>query len=65
MKNYLTLPNENQPLLCTHVNKIIKSKNKRVILYTPRNEIGGSVVCHIGEAHLGKKSKGMILDNIY
>lgn len=65
MKNYLTLPEENQPLLCTHVNKIIKPKNKRVILYTPRNDIGGSVVCHIGEAHLGKKSKGMILDNIY
>ena len=62
MKNFLTVNKENQPNLCTHVNKIIKSRSKKTILYSPRNTIGGSVVCHIGEAHLGKDAKGKILD---
>ena len=65
MQNFLTMPKEYQPNLCTHVNKIIKPKNKKVILYTPRNNIGGSVVCHLGEAHLGKNAKGNILDLLY
>jgi len=65
MQKFLTLPREFQPNLCTHVNKIIKSKNKKVILYSPRNNIGGSVVCHLGEAHLGKNAKGNILDLLY
>ena len=65
MQSFLSVPKEFQPNLCTHVNKIIKSKNKKVILYTPRNDIGGSVVCHLGEAHLGKNSKGNILDLLY
>ena len=37
----------------------------KVVLYSPRNDIGGSVVCHIGEAHLGKNAKGNILDLLY
>ena len=45
--------------------KIVKSKSNNVILYSPRNDIGGSVVCHIGEAHLGKNAKGNILDLLY
>ena len=65
MKNFLTVNKENQPNLCTHVNKIIKSRSKKTILYSPRNTIGGSVVCHIGEAHLGKDAKGKILDLLY
>ena len=65
MKNQLTIPKEHQPLLCTHVKNIIKAKNKRVILYEPRNDIGGSVVCHIGEVHLGKNARGKILDYIF
>ena len=65
MKNQLTVPNKFQPLLCTHVKCVVKTKNKKVILYEPRNNIGGSVVCHIGEVHLGKKAKGKILDNLY
>ncbi len=65
MKNFLTVPKENQPNLCTHVDKIIKTKSKKVVLYSPRNDIGGSVVCHIGEAHLGKNAKGNILDLLY
>ena len=61
-KKYLIYSKKNQPLLCTFVNKKIKSKNKNVILYKPRLKIKGSVVCHLGEAHLGNKAKGKILD---
>ena len=64
MKNYLSLPYINQPKLCTHVTKKIFSKNKSVILYKPRNNLEGSVVCHLGEAHLKKFSKGRILDEL-
>ncbi len=64
MQNFLTVPIKYQPLLCTHVRCKVTSKNKNVILYKPRNDIGGSVVCHLGEAHLGKLAKGKILKNI-
>ena len=57
MENQLTVPNKFQPLLCTHVKCVIKTKNKKVILYKPRNDIGGSVVCHIGEVASWEKSK--------
>ena len=62
MEKHLSQPKIFQPNLCTHVNTNIKTKNKGVILYQPRNNIGGSVVCHIGEVHLGKKAKGKIID---
>tara|TARA_E500000178_G_C17036987_1_gene764015 strand:- start:1926 stop:2906 length:981 start_codon:yes stop_codon:yes gene_type:complete len=65
MRNYLSYPIEFQPNLCTHVSKKLSSKSKNVVLYTPRNNIGGSVVCHLGEAHLGKNAKGNILDLLY
>ena len=64
MDKYLTQPTILQPNLCTHVNTIVKAKSKKVILYQPRNNIGGSVVCHIGEAHLGKKARGKIFNNL-
>ena len=64
MDKYLSQPKIFQPNLCTHVNYNITAKNKNVILYQPRNDIGGSVVCHLGEAHLGKKAKGKILNNL-
>ena len=35
--------------------------SKKLILYEPRNKIGGSVVCHIGEAHLKRQARGKIL----
>ena len=31
-------------------------------MYKPRNNIGGSVVYHIGEAHLKREAKGKILN---
>ena len=64
MKDYLSLPEENQPLLCTHVTKKIFTKNKNIILYQPRNNLKGSVVCHLGEAHLKRLSKGKIIDEL-
>ena len=64
MYNLLTVPIKYQPLLCTHVKSKIKSKNNKVILYKPRNDIGGSVVCHLGEAHLKKLARGKIFNNL-
>lgn len=61
-RDYLTQKNRNQPLLCTHIKKKLFAKSKRVILYQPRVNIEGNIVCHLGEVHLGKNSKGKILD---
>ena len=65
MKKYLTIHENMQPLLCTYVDAKIKTKNKKVILYQPRNNLSGSVVCHIGEVHLGNAAKGNIQKNLY
>ncbi|RKZ50765.1 MAG: hypothetical protein DRR16_11990 [Candidatus Parabeggiatoa sp. nov. 3] len=42
---------ENQPLLCTYVNGTVKAKDDKVVLYSPRSEMPGSIVCHLGEVH--------------
>lgn len=44
---------ENQPILCTRLNKKIQSTNKNVevIFYKPRLQIDGSIVCHLGEIY--------------
>jgi 2-aminoethylphosphonate-pyruvate transaminase len=62
MKEYLLYPNKNQPNLCTLINKKIDTLDKSVVLYQSRADIKGSVVCHLGEVHLKKSSKGRILD---
>lgn len=59
-KKYINLPQENQPLLCTYISTSIMSKDDRVILYKPRDLSKGSIVCHLGEAHLTEKSNGEI-----
>jgi aspartate aminotransferase-like enzyme len=64
MAHYLTRPSEQQPLLCTHVRCKLASKDKRVILYAPRSDFGGSVVCHLGEVHLGRAARGEILSTL-
>ena len=61
MARYLTRPPAQQPLLCTHVGCTITSKDERAILYAPRTDFGGSVVCHLGEVHLGRAARGEIL----
>jgi aspartate aminotransferase-like enzyme len=62
--DYLTLPIENQPLLCTHVSCKIESTDSRAILYEPRDLMSGSVICHLGEVHLGYDARGKIFDAI-
>ena len=62
MDRHLTWPFAHQPLLCTHVDCNITSHDPRAILYRPRSNAGGSVVCHLGETHLGRAATGEILD---
>ncbi len=64
MAPYLTRQEAQQPLLCTHVSCAISSQDSRAILYTPRSNLGGSVVCHLGEAHLGRSARGNILSSL-
>lgn len=61
MQNYLTYPEEFQPLLCTKVECNVTSRDPRTILYSPRTNTGGSVVCHLGEVYMGRAAKGQIL----
>lgn len=63
-KEDLFYSEENQPLLCTRVNRKLTSLNPNVILYSPRVEISGSVVCHLGEVHLGRNSTGSIIEEL-
>lgn len=62
METHLTLPVSHQPQLCTHVNCEIGSCDPRALLYKPRSNVGGSVVCHLGEVHLGRAARGEILN---
>ena len=55
----------NQPLLCTYTDSVIHTNDQRVILYTPRQLSSGSVVCHLGEVHLGSNAKAEILNLLY
>lgn len=42
---------QNQPLLCTYLQGKVIPKDSNVVLYSPRTESAGSVVCHFGEIH--------------
>ena len=64
MSNYLLYDKINQPKLCTLINKKVKKKSNSVVLYKSRADITGSVVCHLGEVHLKRKAKGLILNSI-
>jgi aspartate aminotransferase-like enzyme len=64
MGNQMVYPRENQPLLCTYIKKKLISKNKKIIFYETRANLTGTVVCHLGEVHLKKKSKGNILKEL-
>jgi aspartate aminotransferase-like enzyme len=58
----LSIKKKYQPLLCTQIEQKIINKNKDVILYEPRSNLKGSIVCHLGEVHLKDKAKGKIID---
>ena len=64
-KNYLINDKEFEPLICTYINKKLKKRNNNTILYESRGNIAGSVVSHLGEVHLKRKSKASILNNIF
>lgn len=57
-----TIPATHQPALCTWVDGEIVSSDARAVLYKPRGNAGGSVVCHLGEVHLGRFAHGEILN---
>ncbi len=61
---YVTVPKENQPLLCTYTTCKIVQNNDSVVLYKPRGLSNGSIVCHLGEVHLSENSKGDINESI-
>ena len=61
-KNYILFPLKNQPLLCTYLKRKVIGSSQKVVLYQPRVKLPGSVICHLGEAHLGSKAKGKILE---
>jgi len=63
-KNLTVYNEKNQPLICTYVKKKLVSKNKKIIFYKTRSKLEGSVLCHLGETYLKKKSKGDILKYI-
>ena len=63
-KEYLIYPIDYQPLLCTYVNCKIKALDDKAILYHPRSNLEGSVICHLGEIHLGNNAEGNILNFI-
>ena len=61
-KNYVLFPLKHQPLLCTYLKRKVIGSSQKVVLYQPRVKLPGSVICHLGEAHLGSKAKGKILE---
>ncbi len=63
-ENILSIDKALQPLICTQVEKKVKTNSRNVILYKPRSNINGSIICHLGEVHLKRASKGNILNYI-
>ena len=63
-KNIINLPGNLQPLICTHVDKKLKRNNSKTIMYQSRGNTNGCVISHLGEVHLKRQSKGLILQNI-
>ena len=56
-------PKDMQPMLCTRVNGTIIANDPKAVLYSPRTlEPNESVVCHLGEVHLGNGAQGVIND---
>lgn len=62
-QQHISLPAELQPLLCTYVPVKI-SCSVPSLMYSPRESISGSIVCHLGEVHLGRAAEGSLIDNL-
>lgn len=64
-EEHLVASGKNQPLLCTAISKKLElSEGSNGILYSPRNNFTGSIVSHLGEINLGRKSQGTILNQL-
>jgi aspartate aminotransferase-like enzyme len=55
------VPAAMQPQLCTHVLARL-APSSPALMYEPRAAVSGSIVCHLGEAHLGRQAKGELVD---
>lgn len=62
MQPWLVFPAHLQPLLCTRLSREIRCTDTSAVLYTTRFPVEGSVICHLGEIHLGSNANGAILD---
>ena len=60
----ISIPSTHQPALCTWVDGEITSTDPRAVLYKPRGNQGGSVVCHLGEVHLERQAHGQIFESL-
>jgi len=56
--NLLGVSDEEQPLLCTYIEAKVTTEDPNVVLYTPRSDLKGSVICHFGEAHWERVTLG-------
>ncbi len=43
--------NDNQPLLCTYLEGQVIPNDGNIVLYSPRSELTGSIICHLGEIY--------------
>lgn len=64
MKPWLSQPDEYQPLLCSHVKRKVSTNNVATVLYSSRYSLEGSIICHLGEVHLGHAACGHILESL-
>jgi aspartate aminotransferase-like enzyme len=64
MKSWLSQPDEHQPLLCSHVKRKVSTNNAATVLYSSRYPLEGSIICHLGEVHLGRAACGHILESL-
>ena len=52
LQKYNNIVRENhQPLLCTYIEGTVYPADDNIVLYAPRSELKGSVICHFGELH--------------
>jgi aspartate aminotransferase-like enzyme len=64
MKPWLSHADEQQPLLCSHVKRKVTTNNAATVLYSSRYPLEGSIICHLGEVHLGRAACGHILESL-
>ena len=63
-KPWLVYGDTNEPKICTRTSVKVFTNDARAVLYKSRAAIEGSVLCHLGEIHLGLESHAEILSVI-